>query len=180
MTDETPSRPVRRATITINDTNLPGGRLGITDDAGRFAFRDLPAGRYTVSATKPAYLNTAYGARGPARSGAMLAGTAVALSDGQQVTNVNMKMTRGGVISGMIREPGGQPARSARVTVMVCYARSAATGERTLTPGSFGDRSGATDDRGIFRIYGVPPGDYLVSATPGIRRRQRRAASDDE
>jgi hypothetical protein len=42
-------------------------------------------------------------------------------------------------------------------------------GERTLAPaiggGPFGE---TTDDRGMYRLYGLPPGEYVISATPRL------------
>ena len=63
------AQPVRRAIVTLSGTELPRGRTAITDDTGRFAFDALPAGRFTVSVTKAAYLAGAYGATRPGRPG---------------------------------------------------------------------------------------------------------------
>ena len=59
-------RPARRAIVTLAGAELPAGRSAITDDEGRFVLDGLPAGRFTLTATKPAYLPAAYGADVPA------------------------------------------------------------------------------------------------------------------
>ena len=66
ITDGTPGTPVRRALVTLANPAAAVGRIGggpsasptsvVTDDAGRFAFTGLPAGRFTISAAKPALL----------------------------------------------------------------------------------------------------------------------------
>src|SRR5688500_5220889 len=66
MSDEVESRPIRRATVMIGDNaNMSGGRLTVTDDAGRFRFSGLPAGRYVVGSMKPGFVPAAYGTRRP-------------------------------------------------------------------------------------------------------------------
>ena len=67
MTDETPSRPLRRVTIGVLGTDEAQVRLTMTDDNGRFVMPVLPAGRYLVTASKPPYVDTVYGARLPGR-----------------------------------------------------------------------------------------------------------------
>jgi hypothetical protein len=167
VSGDSAGRPVRRVTVTLNGgdiTNL----LAITDDNGRFAFRGLPAGRYTLSASRAAYVTTSYGASRPGR-----AGTAIALAAGQQITNVSIRILRGAVISGTITTETGEPAANARVTVLT-YATSSLTGERRLMSTGIGLGRSA-DERGAYRIYGLAPGDYVVAATissPGMGARE--------
>src|SRR5262245_65181694 len=52
-------QPVARAIVTLKSAELPRGRTVISDDQGRFVFDRLPAGRFTLEATKPAYLTAA-------------------------------------------------------------------------------------------------------------------------
>src|SRR5262245_3785310 len=80
-TDERSPQPARKARVTLNavDRSVPG-RTETTDDAGRFTFRAVPAGRFTLDVTKPGYLKMSYGARRPERNG-----TPLAVSAGQQI-----------------------------------------------------------------------------------------------
>lgn len=166
VTDETPNRPLRRVTVTLTET---GGaimtRMAISNDTGRFMFRDLPAGRYLITANLPPYLSTAYGAKRVAGPGSVQTGTALVLKDGQQINDVSIRLMKGGVITGVIRDIDGAPAGGAFVQ-MSYFARSAATGERQLVSysGLSGGAGVSTDDRGVYRIYGLPPGEYIVSA----------------
>jgi hypothetical protein len=51
--------PVRRALVVLDGQAIKGTRSMLTDDAGRFEFRELPTGRFTLSASKPAFVNFA-------------------------------------------------------------------------------------------------------------------------
>jgi hypothetical protein len=151
--------PVRRVTVTLSDASGGRGRAAVTDDAGRFAFPALPAGRYQLSAWKAAYLPTAYGVTRPVKPGSVFAGTAISLSDGQRFENVTLPITRGGVVTGTVRTPDGRLVRDGQV-FLVYFTRNAETGVRTLTP--LRDGATASDGRGLYRIFGVPPGEYVV------------------
>ena len=156
VTDDDDKRPIRRATITLNGTDLGQGRMAVTDDQGRFLFSDLPAGRYTLSGTRSAYVISYYGSRQSWRGPS----APIALADGQQVT-VAMRMLHGAVIAGTLFDSLGRPQPNIRV-MAVRFRMSA--GERQIQPtGSFG---GGTDDRGAYRIYGLPPGEYAIVAAP--------------
>ena len=159
VTDDAAARPVRRAQVTLRSAdNFLIGIEAITDDAGSFAFAGLRAGRYQLSASKPGMVPVTLGARRPGGPG-----SAVALSDGQQMTGVTVRMSKGAVITGTVRDSGGEPARGVRVHVMR-HGRGWQTGERELqpvTPG-FGIE---TDDRGQYRAFGLPSGEYLVLVT---------------
>jgi len=65
MSDETAARPVRRARVTLNSFDKSVTLMASTDDSGRFAFVNVPGGRYLVQATKPAWLAANYGAKRP-------------------------------------------------------------------------------------------------------------------
>src|SRR5262245_50506187 len=65
-------RPIGGAVVTIKSAELARDISVVTDDAGRFAVPKLPAGRYSIAATKAAYLPGAFGARRPGRAGTVL------------------------------------------------------------------------------------------------------------
>jgi protocatechuate 3,4-dioxygenase beta subunit len=154
-----PGQPLRRVTVTITETvGAYGARMTVTDDAGRFAFDNLPAGRHLVSASKPAYLTTAYGVNRPLRPGSVPTGTAIALEPGQRITDLVIRMTRGGVITGTVRDEHGRPVRDAPVVLL--YYRRSGSGERALSTASA--LSVRTDSRGQYRIFGIPPGEYVA------------------
>jgi len=159
LTDEDTPKPIRRAEVRALIT---GGepRTTFTDASGAFAFTGLPLGRYTIEASKPGFVRIAYGARRYDRPG-----TPVTLTDAQRTQALQMRMARGSVITGRIVDDFGQPAQGARVRAQMVRL---VNGERTLVevpiPGAiFGE---AADDRGVYRLYGLPAGEYVLSATP--------------
>ena len=162
VTDDELKRPIRRATVSVTeDGGGNSGRMTVTNDAGEFVVTGLPAGRYMVTATKGSYLTAAYGATRTQRPGTVRTGTAVALADGQQISGLVLRMMRGGVITGVIRDETGRPARGVN-TIIAYYARSPQTGERVITRLTGAENSGRTDSRGVYRIYGLAPGDYVA------------------
>lgn len=159
VTDEATPQPVARARVELTAEGQPP-RTAFTDSAGAFAFADLPAGRYSLSATRPAWVRANYGAKRPNRPG-----TPITIADGQRIAGLQLRLMRGAVITGTIRDEFGQPAPGAIVRVMQYRTQN---GERTLVPvplpaTAVGEPS---DDRGVYRLYGLPPGEYIVAATP--------------
>lgn len=167
LADDEERAPVRRATVMVTPEAGGSGRTAVTNDAGQFAVTGLPAGRYTVTASKGAYLPAAYGATRPLRPGVVRTGTPIAVGEGQQVAGLVVTMMRGGVITGVIRDETGRPARAIDLTVSY-FSRSPQNGERTLTRLAGLEAPVRTDSRGIYRIYGLPPGEYVVSTTSAL------------
>jgi uncharacterized protein (DUF2141 family) len=150
--------PIRRAIVTISASALSADRSAIVDDEGRFAFGNLPAGRYTIKASKPAYVATAYGAKRPGGTG-----TPLALTAGQQVDGLTLRLARGAVIAGVVKSQSGEPFAN----VQVLAART----DRLASPGPVNPNAGelfSTDDRGAYRIFGLDPGEYVVAAIPRV------------
>jgi len=167
VSNDTDSRPLRRVLVSLNGGNLRMGRTALTDDTGAFVFAGLPSGTYNVNASKPAWMGTVYSESGRG------APTPVKLTEGQRAT-ITIRLTRGAVISGTIRDPLGRPLQNVRARVMKYIAMN---GQRVLQ--TVGGSGGATDDRGVFRIYGLQPGDYIVSALPP-QLTDIRPVSDEE
>jgi len=157
-TDSTPA-PVRRARVVLTQSETGFGRSVMTDDDGRFLATALPAGRYTVSATKPGSLRASYGAARPGRPG-----TSIVLAAAQRVTDLELTMARGGVITGIVTE-GGRPVPGVTARLLQFRYES---GERVLAPAGAGSGSPTeiTDDRGEYRFFGLAPGEYVVGIVP--------------
>jgi protocatechuate 3,4-dioxygenase beta subunit len=155
-TVEDAPRPLRRARVTITGTGLRGSVQTITDDAGRFAFGGLPAGRYTLMADKPAYLPAYYGSRRIAEG----PGTPIPIADGQRVANIRIGLLRGAALDGTVVDEHGKPLASAQVSAL----RAVMTGGDRKLSMPRGARFATTDDRGRYRLYGLPPGEYTVRA----------------
>jgi len=151
--------PIARAAVSVTTADGQLVTVVYTDAHGQFLAPRLAAGRYVVVATKPAYVRAPYGARRYDRPA-----TPITLSDGQQMSNLTITMARGAVITGTVTDDG-QPIPG--VIVRVSQYR-VVDGERTLVPvvQTGGPTSDQTDDRGAYRIFGLPAGEYVISASP--------------
>ena len=149
--------PVRRAQVRAMSMEARGGGVTSTDGNGSFEIRDLPAGRYTVTVTKGGFAQAQFGQRRPGDMG-----TPIVLADGQTAEKVNFVLSRGGVISGTVVDDGGEPVAGTQVAAMRFQFMG---GARRLVPAGAEGGSDRTDDRGGFRLYGLPPGDYYITAS---------------
>jgi len=140
----------------------PGGRPTVappapppqilTDQEGRFAFMNLVRANYTLSATKTGYAAGAYGRmrpNGPSRP--------IQVDDGEKVSDVTVRLFKYASITGALVDDAGEPVVS---TTVRAYRRVLTSGRRVLTPTG---NQAQTDDRGVYRIYGLQPGRYRVS-----------------
>jgi protocatechuate 3,4-dioxygenase beta subunit len=152
-------------------------RAVMTDDEGRFTLTNLPAGRYSLSATKPSYVTAFFGSRRPGRG----PGTPLALTAGPKAEGLTLHMARGGVIAGQVLDETGQPFLNAQVRVLQYRTLN---GERQLVPpvlsGGLNAGFGQTDDRGRFRIFGLMPGAYVVSVAAVNRGNDIRQLSTSD
>jgi hypothetical protein len=144
-------QPLRRVVVTLTGA-VPTPRSVLTDDDGRFVFSRLPAGTFSVTARKAAYLAAPYGARRPGRSG-----MPIALAEGQR-ESISIAMFRGSAITGMLRDRNGTPVRGVDVRAI--------DGRAFSTPEALPTEIATTDDRGIYRLYGLLPGEYYIVALP--------------
>jgi hypothetical protein len=145
--------PARRARIVLNAFDGEGTRTAMTDDNGQYAFVGLPAARYSLSASKPGHVGVTFGQTRPGRPG-----TPIQLGEGEKFT-AHLQLPKGSVVTGTVLDEHGEPAPGTQVRAL---RYGDASGRRRLLPSA----AAATDDRGIYRIYGLQPGDYLVSAVP--------------
>jgi hypothetical protein len=130
---------------------LAGGRVVIATSDGRFVFRDLAAGRYTIAARKPGYLSGGVGARHPGSSP-----QPVVLGDGEALGSLTALLWKYATITGTVLDEAGEPVVNVQVRAV---RRNTSGGRRVFS----GETSGTTDDRGMYRISMLTPGDYLVS-----------------
>jgi len=140
-------QPLIGAILSIRGVGpIATGRSTTSDIEGNFRISGLDAGLYTVSASAPAY------------TADPVAPTFYRIGD-----TVRLELVRGGVITGTVTNSLGEPVIGVRVrAIRIRDARAAA---KTLPGFAFQERF--TDDRGFYRIYGLIPGTYLVSAGGG-------------
>jgi hypothetical protein len=152
VTSSDTNSPVRRAQVRATSPETRSARLGTTDADGRFELKDLPAGRWTISASKGGFVTQQFGQRHPFESV-----EPIALAEGQRFS-ANFTLSRGSVITGRVSDEFGDPITGARVQVLRSQVQQ---GRRRLTPIASGAQ---TDDTGSFRVFGLAPGEYYIAA----------------
>jgi hypothetical protein len=155
IADDT-GQAIRGARISLTGEPIRVERNAITDDDGRFVLSALPAGRFTLKASKTGYVTMEYGQAKPRRLG-----TPVDLADLQAIDGFVLRLPRGAVITGTILDESDDPAAGTLVHVMRYDWPS---GAHHLVEVA-GDQA---DDRGMYRVYGLPAGEYVISAVPRL------------
>ncbi len=145
--------PVRRAQVRIMGPDI-GMKAALTDPEGRYEFRDLPAGRFSLTVTKSGFVTMQYGQNRPFEPG-----RPIELSDAQVMDKADVTLPRGSVLSGRVVDEFGEPVADANVSAMRLQFIN---GRRRMMNAG---RSAQTNDLGQFRLYGLAPGEYYVSAT---------------
>lgn len=123
---------------------------GTTEQNGMFRIAAVPPGSYTLTVAMPAYILPGDGYRGAA-------GRLVILKEGEDLGNIDLALKRGGVITGRVTDNNDQPLIAERLSI-----ESIDDNGRKRPFHSF-NLSNETDDRGIYRVYGLPEGRYLIS-----------------
>jgi hypothetical protein len=125
----------------------------VSDARGRFTFGGVIAGEYVVVARKRGFYDGAFGKR--RASGDPLPVTVV---PGQAMSDMAIELFRSGVITGSIRDEANEPV----IGVPVVAVRRFFSGGtwQYLPTGTV-----LTDDQGMYRVFGLEPGEYFV-ATP--------------
>lgn len=155
----TDGRPLAGADVmTVPLTRGTFIRHASTDADGRYELTGLAAGRYRVQASKAGFLAIEYGQRRPFEPGAI-----ITVQDGQNIDQIDLTLPRHAAIVGHVFDENGDPVEGASVRVsQIAFI----DGSRRLVdvPGA---TARLTDDRGQFRVWGLPPGHFVVSAVVG-------------
>jgi hypothetical protein len=154
--------PVAGANLSLGVvTSAPQtGRSTTTDAEGNFVFRDLAARSYRIFANLPGYVTDFDSVNS----------TYYHIGD-----TVTLNLVKGGVITGRVLNGVGEPVIAATVTAQ--RVRDAEGKAVQSTTGS--GRPVQTDDRGVYRIYGLLPGSYLVVVNGGAGFTTFRASPYD-
>ncbi|HSE15879.1 MAG TPA: carboxypeptidase regulatory-like domain-containing protein [Pyrinomonadaceae bacterium] len=115
---------------------------GTTDQTGTYRIANVPAGTYTITPVAPslAFENE-------------LTNNAIVVNEGETVEDVNFSMVPGGVITGKVTDAEGRPVIGTFVSLMPVETKLVSVRETD---------SIRTDDRGIYRAFGLSQGKYKV------------------
>jgi hypothetical protein len=149
--------PIKRASLILIPANQPrpdSSPFMTTSDAnGHFAMTNITPGSYMLNAERTGYVRASYGARGP-----MLPGTAITLAPSQSLKEIAFRLQPHAVISGRVLDEDGEPMANVQVQVLTPRYMQ---GKKQLMPLG----GGQTNDLGEYRVFGLAPGKYYVSAT---------------
>src|SRR5256885_15471926 len=118
----------------------------VTDQDGKYRITDVPAGSYQVAPVAPAFVisdvNKSYG-------------QSLIIAEGDSIAGIDFDLVKGGVITGKVTDADGHPVMEERLSLLAAdYPRSGP---------SHVSVDFQTDDRGIYRMFGIRPGRYKVS-----------------
>ena len=159
VTADATARPLPGVVVTLNGAALPIGLSALTDDRGTFTIRGVPAGTVTITTSKAGWIAGAYGASRPGRPG-----TPVVLAPRAALT-ITISMAKGAVLTGTIRDDRGAPMVDVPVLVLDVQ-RDLQIQSQSLSAARGGSSARFTDDQGVFRVFGLVPGEYVVVAVP--------------
>ena len=142
-------RPVAGASVQARREFTSGSgsavSVAMTAADGTFEVDALEPGRYSVSVDAPPYIVV----------GGLFAGSA------EPGANLAIRMARGGVITGRVSDAGGNP-----ITGLEVIAQLQGDGRALAATGArYWQHGGLTDDRGVYRLWGLAEGVYVVAAT---------------
>jgi hypothetical protein len=145
---------LRRATLTLTATRGAGKPVtALSDENGRFAFGNLEPGGYRLTGERTGYQRWAYGARLNPASGRILV-----LTPGGTLGGLVFPLPPNAALSGAVLDQEGQPMPGLLVQAL---RNGYASGRLRWAPAG----GVQTNDRGEFRIGGLPAGRYLLIAT---------------
>jgi len=143
--------PMPGATVFIRQLGTQNaGRTSSADSEGRFRITGLEPALYVIIGSAAAYV---YQYPEPDSSPSYY----------RVGDSVRIEMVKGGVITGSVVNTAGEPIVGIRVRAIRIKDPK---GQTPRTP-QYGNTERSTDDRGIYRLYGLAPGTYLVSAGGG-------------
>jgi hypothetical protein len=151
VTDAT-GEPLACATVVVR---VPQGVVPqvYTDRQGRYTIEGLSAGSFILEARAVGYIPLQYGQRQPSD-----AETPLDLRDGDMHAGADFVLPRESIISGTVADEHGEPVEGIPIwafQVRFLDGRPALASSVIARP--------TTDDRGRYRLIGVPPGSYLVA-----------------
>src|SRR6202011_1394836 len=148
---------LKKVNVVARPLGRPGSGAGagasaVLDAAGHYKIEGIDPGRYTLMANRTGFVNQTYGAKGPNRPG-----TPLTLTPGQNMKDATFKLTPHGVVTGRVLDEDGDPMAN---VMLQCQRYVYNRGKKQLMPAGGGN----TNDLGEYRIFGLAPGKYYLSA----------------
>jgi Carboxypeptidase regulatory-like domain len=141
-----------RCVVEITPTDHRSQSLSFeTGDDGRFEFRGISVGKYELSAAKRGYLTQSYQQHDEFS-------TAIAVGPDRISEDLIFRLTPQAIFYGAIIDDAGDPIRRAQVRLYEDRERDGIRSTRQR-------QTVVTDDRGMYEIADVPPGNYFLSAS---------------
>jgi hypothetical protein len=168
VVDALTGRPIPGVVITPDGSAVaitpanPLAPRALSNGDGAFVLRGLGKGRLHLTAAKSGYTTAAYNQRRPGGASQM-----IPVDEGERVNGIEIRMWRHASLTGTIVDEAGEAAVGVRVQA---FRQSFVAGRRRFTPAG----GGVTDDRGIYRIANLTPGNYAV----GVPFTQNGVATD--
>ncbi|HEX6623075.1 MAG TPA: carboxypeptidase-like regulatory domain-containing protein [Pyrinomonadaceae bacterium] len=151
--EDNKSAPGVAVTLTASDpaTRFKVVARATTDAEGRYRLANVPPGRYQLAPMAPAYVvkDSSWSGWPPGRP--------VTVAPGENMEDVDFRLARGGVITGRVTDADGKPIVAERVEITP-VDKQQVTGTNW-----FSGMRNLTDDRGVYRLYGLAAGRYHVS-----------------
>lgn len=161
--------PLSKASVTLNaggggggggfGGGFGGGRgrqsyAASTSPDGRFSIQGIEPGNYRLTVRRNGFVATEMTGRR-----AISPGAAFSLSKSQTVSNVEARLMPHAVVTGRVFDSDGEPIVYA--AVQLSRYRFSQQGQRELADVT----AAMTNDLGEYRLFGIPPGRYVVSVS---------------
>src|SRR3984957_14469600 len=148
------SAPLKNALVTMHSVDDHSrSEVTIRSQAdGHFQFKGIIPGQYRLRVARNNYVTQEYGQRTVTGPGATLT-----LRGGQEMKDLLFRLIPSATIAGRIQDEDGEPITWAHVTAL---RSSYSNGKRTFTTAA----TNSTNDLGEFRLFGLAPGRYFISA----------------
>ncbi len=163
------NKPVARARVVLNAEEMfqcpPGtppakvaecprySRVAITGADGRYAIDRLPRGKsFLITVSKTGFAPRGYGETPPA-----VPPSYIELKADEKKENLDIQIAAHNFIEGRLLDEDSTPFAGALVEALRAVYTN---GQRSFVTVA----ESVTDDRGNFRLFGIPPGQYFVTA----------------
>jgi protocatechuate 3,4-dioxygenase beta subunit len=147
------SEPLRKARVLVQSTADRMRMISATTDpGGHFEIKGLQPGPYQLTVSRVGYVTQKYGQRKPTDPGATLT-----LRPSQELKDLQFRMIPSAVIAGRVLDEDGEPLPDVTVSAL---RETYDKGKRSLFAGA----SVQSNDLGEYRLFGLAPGRYFVSA----------------